>query len=526
VAGETVRLTSERRWWRTGLAAATVAILCGLILVQVSRAPETYPWGDTAITSITTLRAARGNLATGAYSRFLWNHPGPLLYQMLAPFYRLSGNREITIKWTVLILNVGALAGLLSVVARPAAFLSLMIALALAPLIYREQRLLFWAWNPIVPLLPMAFATALSARIAAGRLAFLPLFCAIASFAVQTHVGFAPVVLSLSATMIIMLAWRLSRRRFAPAKGEIARSILIAGAVAALLWAVPVVHELTTSDRNLSALVRFFSTTPPPARGWGTTFGIAANQMIGPLAPGWKLTTDIEAPSDASWPIVTAAAIQFPLLLGAGVLAFRRGAVFEGAFALTVLMASVAGVLAVHAIVGPVSDYLVIWLAVLGALNLASIVSEALHIGLDVERRSRVWRWILVAYTLAAAMLGSTRLVGKHATDARSNIVPTLTASLERYCRQEGIDRPLLRFRGPAWQVAVGMVLQFYKAGRPIALPDETLFLVGDPFRATGRESGEFYLMTMDDTALPADITRHLWVTTYGSYRLVRLFRE
>jgi hypothetical protein len=32
--------------------------------------------------------------------------------------------------------------------------------------------------------------------------------------------------------------------------------------------------------------------------------------------------------------------------------------------------------------------------------------------------------------------------------------------------------------------------------------------------------------MTMDDTALPADITRHLWVTTYGSYRLVRLFRE
>lgn len=496
------------------------------MLVQVSRAPETYPWGDTAITSIATLRAVRGDLATGAYSRFHWNHPGPLLYQMLAPFYRLSGNREISIKWTVLFLNLGALAGLLTVVERPAAFLSLLIALALAPLVYREQRLLFWAWNPIVPLLPVAFATALSARIAAGRLAFLPLLCAVGSFAVQTHVGFAPIVLSLSATMLVILAWRRSRRRFAPARREVARSILISGAVTALLWAVPVVHELTTSDRNLSALVRFFSTTPPPARGWGTTFAIAANQMVGPFAPGWKLTTDIEAPSDASWPMVTAAAIQFPLLVGASVLAFRRGAVFEGAFALTALMASVAGVLAVRTIVGPVSDYLVIWLAVLGALNLASIVSEALQIPLDVERRSGAWRWLLVAYTIAAAMLGSTRLVGKHATDARSNIVPTLAASLERYCRQEGISRPLLRFSGPAWQVAVGMVLQFYKADRPIAVSDETLFLVGDPFKATGRESGEFYLMSMDDTAFPGDVRRHVWVTTYGSYRLVRVFRE
>ena len=116
-----MRLTIERRRWRTSLAAATVAILFGLMLVQVSRAPETYPWGDTAITSITTLRAARGDLATGAYSRFHWNHPGPLLYQMLAPFYRLTGNREISIKWTALILNIGALAGLLTVVARPAA---------------------------------------------------------------------------------------------------------------------------------------------------------------------------------------------------------------------------------------------------------------------------------------------------------------------------------------------------------------------------------------------------------------------
>ena len=521
-----MRLTLGRRGLRTSLVAASVIIALGLLLVQIARAPETYPWGDTAITSITTLRVADGSLSTGAYSRFHWNHPGPLLYQVLAPLYELSGHREISIKWTVLMLNIGALAGLLTVVARPAPLLSIFIALALAPLVYREQRLLFWAWNPIVPLLPMALATALSARIATGTLGLLPLFCAVGSFAVQAHVGFAPVVLSLSATMMAGLAWRISRQQFAPAKKEIGRVILLSAAVMAALWAVPVVHEFSTSDRNLWKLVQFFFTTPRPEREWGTTFAIMANQLVGPLTRGWEVTTNVEAPSNAAWPILAAAAVQFPLLAGASVRAFRRGASFHGAFALTALIASGVGLLAVRAIVGPVSDYLVVWLAVLGALNLAAIASEALHLVVASPGRSRAWRWMLVAYTIAAAVLGGTRLVGKQAADARSTIVRTLATDLEHYCRREGIDRPLLRFSGPAWQVAVGVVLQFYKGRRAIALPDETLFLVGDPFKATGREPGEFYLMFQDETALPAGVTRHEWLTTHASYRLVRVFRD
>jgi hypothetical protein len=211
---------------------------------------------------------------------------------------------------------------------------------------------------------------------------------------------------------------------------------------------------------------------------------------------------------------------------GASLAAFRRGASFQGAFALMALTASGAGLLAVRAIVGPVSDYLVVWLVVLGALNLAAIAAEAFHLVSGSDRPFRSWRWMLVAYTIAAAVLGGTRLVGKHAADARSTIVRTLATDLERYCQQEGIDRPLLRFSGPAWQVAVGIVLQFYKERRPIALPDDVVFLVGDPFTATGRESGELYLMLQDDTAFPEHVTRHAWVTTFGGYRLVRVFRE
>jgi hypothetical protein len=506
--------------------AIGAAILLALLVVQIRRAPETYPWGDTATTSIYTLRAARGNLAIGAYSRFHWNHPGPLLYQLLAPLYVLSGQREISIKWTVLMLNIGVLAGLLAVVWRPAPLLSVLIALAFIPLLYREQRLLFWAWNPIVPLLPFAFATALSARIGAGSVSLLPLFCGVASLIVQTHVGFAPLIAGLAGTMTALVAWRMSRHQIALPTRDVVRSIAIGGAVLIALWAVPFAHELENYPGNLRVIFEFFRTAPRQPLSFGTVFGIVASQLVGPYAPGWELTT-AEASAMTSWPTVVLAAIQFPLLAAVSIRAFRRGAFFAAAFALTCLAVSLAGFIAVRSVVGPVSDYLIVWLAVIGALNVAAIASEALHVFLpSLGVRRRLCRWVLVAYVIVATAIGGSRLIGKHSADARSMVVRPLATELERYCRTEGIERPLLRFSGPSWQVAVGMVLQFYKERRQIALADDMVFLVGDPFKSTGRETAEFYLMLQSESVLPDNVTRHVWVTTSASYRLVRVFRE
>jgi hypothetical protein len=445
----------------------------------------------------------------------------------LAPLYVLSGQREISLKWTVLILNMAALAGLLTLVGRRAPLLGVCIALGLAPLLYREQRLLFWAWNPIVPLLPFAFAIALSVGLATGTVALLPLFCATASFIVQTHVAFAPLVLSLVATSGAGLAWRLSRPQSGQERRELFRNASIAAIVLAALWAVPVAHEFSSSQGNLATLLEFFRASPRPARDWDTAFAISANQLLGSFMSQWQVTTTIEAPATAHWPTLAVAALQFPLLLVAGIRALRRGASFEGTFALTLLIASAIGLWAVAAIVGPVSDYLVIWLTVLGALNCAAIVNEAVHVFGAVPRdQHRPLRWVLVVYTVGVAVLGATRLVGKHAADARSIPVSVLTASLEEYCRREGIERPLLRFSGPAWQMAVGVVLQFYKDRRPIAVPDEVVFLVGDPFEPTGHEPAEFYVMLADETAFPQGVSRHVWLTTFASYRLVRVFRD
>src|SRR6187402_2360850 len=92
------------RWLLLVLCAGGAAIVAR----SVATAPDTYPVADTATTSLYALRAARGELQVGSYSRFGWNHPGPLLYQLPAGPYELSGRREIALKWTALAINLAS----------------------------------------------------------------------------------------------------------------------------------------------------------------------------------------------------------------------------------------------------------------------------------------------------------------------------------------------------------------------------------------------------------------------------------
>jgi hypothetical protein len=448
-----------------------------------------------------------------------------LLYELLAPLYAASGYREVSIKWTMMGLNLAALAGLLIVVRARAPMLGITVPLALVPLINREQRLFFWAWNPVAPLLPLALTIGVAAAVAAGDVSLLPLLCAVISFIVQAHVGFVPPVLLVVLTSFCLLTWQLLRHRISATPRQVAWSIAASMGVLLTLWALPLGHELKTPSGNLRAITEFFLTSPRQAHSWRAVFVIFANQFIGPLTPTWELTTG--AASEAiSWPVVMFAAVQLPLLLIVSVRAFRREAIYEGAFAALSLVAASAGVVAIGSIVGSVADYLIIWIAVIGALSLASIAAEALQtVGASSLARGSGWRWVLAAYLVSVAVVSGMRLADKHETEARSVTTRRLAEELDTYCRANGLDRPLLRFSDAGSDAAAGVLLQYYKQSRPIAVPDEWLFLVGDPFKSNGRETSEFYLMKEEEGALPDGVTNHIWLTNYGSHRLIRLFR-
>jgi hypothetical protein len=482
-----------------------------------ARAPETYPVADTATTSLSTLRAIRGDLAVGSYSRFGWNHPGPLLYQALAVPYAASGRREMALKWAALGLNALSLTGLLLVAGRRSTVLALAIALALTPLLWREQRLLFSAWNPFVPVLALGCAVAAAADLAGGagwRTRSAPaLLVAALSFCVQAHAGLV------IPAAICALAALVGLRRDASRPG-----VALAIAIGLAVWATPLVAELRDRPGNLASMTAFLLDGSLPRGTWGRALPAAAYMTLGPVIPSWVVLYD-EVPRVVPAWILPA----FALLVagtGAGALvAHRAGRRFEAAFAAIAAVASLGVVIAARGVVGPLSDYLLLWAPGIGALDLAAVLAAVAPARLRARLDARLSPGVLaLAVVTAWTVIGGMRLVAKHAEQARDTTVRALASDLQAYCQARGLARPLLGFGGEtAWQELAGVVLQFDKIDRPIAVDDAALYLVGRAFARTGREDATFYLMPTTGAGLPPDAGRTDWVTTRGAYRIVRL---
>jgi hypothetical protein len=523
--------------------ALIVAIAAAALLVVAAAstrsALETYPVADTATTSISTLQAARGTLAVGSYSRFGWNHPGPLLYQLLAGPYELSGRREIALKWTALAINLVSLAGVLLIAGRRAPALAAAIAVALVPLLWREQRLLFSAWNPFVPVLALACGIAAAADLASGagwrsRLG-LTWLVATLSFCVQAHAGL--IVPAAVSTLAAAVGLRRAAGPVGAASSSatwhaVRRGLWPAACVAAALWAVPFIAEVRHWPGNLAAMGAFLVDGTHSRGGWSRAAAGAAYMTLGPILPSWVVLYDEVPHTLPAW-VLWIFVLLVAAVAVAAVRAHRRGRPFEAAFAGISALTSVAVVVAARGVVGPLSDYLLLWATAVGALDLA-VIGAACGSAIAAARAPQVSFPRAAAFVragglagvcvLAWAVIGGMRLVGKHAEQARDTTVRALSADLQAYCRARAIARPLLAFGGEtAWQEAAGIVLQFDKADRPIAVEDSALYLVGRPFARTGREDATFYLMPVANATLPANAGRTEWVTTRGAYRIVRL---
>jgi hypothetical protein len=175
---------------RICLAAAAGVVAAVLVAALFLRGePDSYPVGDGAVLEIYTLHAAKGQLTVGPYSRFGWNHPGPMYFYGLAPAYLLSAHREESQLISVLAANLVAIGIMLLVAARYGGW-PYVIALMFWFIVYymRPSGQHFWDfgdllssnWNPHAPLLPFALLIVLAAALSAGHLAVLPVLMAVA----------------------------------------------------------------------------------------------------------------------------------------------------------------------------------------------------------------------------------------------------------------------------------------------------------------------------------------------------------
>lgn len=210
--------------WMAGAAALVVIAILSASAMMRSKAP-TVSVGDEALLEIYTLHAARGALRVGAYSRFLWNHPGPSLFYLFAPGYVLSGYREDSLFATTLICNVAAFAVLLWLLRKYGGnSLSLAAACWFVVLVCHTGHGAGWdfgdwlgsSWNPHAPMVPLALLIALSASVGAGAAVALPAMVAVASFVVQAHIGLAPVSFAVVGVAVGLFVLAFVTRRAPP----------------------------------------------------------------------------------------------------------------------------------------------------------------------------------------------------------------------------------------------------------------------------------------------------------------------
>jgi hypothetical protein len=176
------------------------------------------------------------------------NHPGPLLFDLLAVPVRLFPHGS-GVAVGVTMIHIAALVALAWCSRRLLgnAGASVVMAVAASFLWSMGSEAWFEVWQPVVPMLPFLLALVSLWALAAGvDVAAIPAVVA-TSFAVQTHGSYlllGPVL------VLIAIAWRFT----APGRPVLSRRALIAsGAVVAVVWLQPLIDQAFGTG-NLSSL--------------------------------------------------------------------------------------------------------------------------------------------------------------------------------------------------------------------------------------------------------------------------------
>jgi hypothetical protein len=170
------------------------------------------------------------------------NNPGPLLYDALAIPVKIGGGAGLAIG--VALINIVAIGGIALIAQRLAGPRAVVAAMAAAAGLgwAMGSELLFEPWQPHSLLFPFLCFLMMVWALACGDLAVLPWAVGVASFIVQTHVGYALLVPALGAWGAAVAGARLWRARQGDAstwpqlRRRAWRQLVVAGVVGIACW--------------------------------------------------------------------------------------------------------------------------------------------------------------------------------------------------------------------------------------------------------------------------------------------------
>jgi hypothetical protein len=497
-------------------AAVVLAPALALVLGTAAspKAPPFFPHGDHAVLEIYTRLAASGDQRLGPYSRFHFHHPGPALFYLSLPVYEAAGRSHEGLKLAALVINSLSVFGLLWLARRFAGlggYLATGVGLA-AFMTWWGPAGILSNWNPTVAVLPFGLALLAWAGVGAGHWILLPLAVFASSFAVQTHVGCAPVTLALAtASLAIAVAPPIRRALRIPSVPPRAwlRPGLAACIVAGVLWALPLAEERDPAGGNLSRILEVSRRDPSRHPSWS-----GAVQALAENAAPFLMGSDPTPEGSRGLFLVLAGGLGAAL-----VLARRAGSAMGVALSMVTLAGMAAAVYSTTRIPGGAQPYLFGWMSMLG---LGALIATA--VGFAAAPRTSDPRLVRFASVLAVAVVALLSALATRAAWAQARPPPTppdptsewvrlLAEPSVPFLRASGTRRFLVEVERPVPRaVAVGLLLALDKAGVRFAVSPF------GPFHFEGRMAPD----GSEDAVLSVAGENSAWTDRKGARMLAR----
>jgi hypothetical protein len=460
-------------------AVALVAVVAAPIVVGASAlvGQRWLPLSDWA--SLTYRVSQVGTADTplvGPYSFHGWAHPGPLLYWLAAPLYRLTGGDPRSLLWSGAVLNLAVVAALAAVAWRRGRWpLLLAVMLLVTALLHGfGPEVVLDVWNPYVPLLPFLLAVLLAWDAALGRPRALPAAAVAATFAVQAHLAFLPLV---AAVAVWYLGWtRWGGRVVPPPAGENGgapppgrpagerRALRLAALVTGVLWLPPLLDALVDlhNPANVARSLVHHRVTVGP---------LDALAVVGRyVRPDGRWVRGSDAVVYLSPRSVDAVFLVLAVAVVAGCLAVarRRRLVDVAALSTLTLVLLLVSVPATSQLLAPTMPYLAEWLKLVGGLVWFTAGWTAWRAAVPAIRSAPARRLAaagVAVVVLVAAAAGADRAAGVKPPHGAE---PELLAALRDGWRSEldpgatyrveVLDEPFAHFDGLVyWMVEDGL---------------------------------------------------------------------
>jgi hypothetical protein len=286
---------TDRRRWLVPVSAVLIAIT-PLLLATVR--PLQRGWIAIGDNGLILMRAhdvgTRNHPLLGTWTSASLvagrniNNPGPLWFDVLAPFVRLGGP-NVGLAIGVMVANMAAIAGAAWAAHRVGGQRALVIVCALSAGLAWSMgsELLFDAWQPHAMILPFWALLVMCWGLGAGDLLMAPFVVGIASLLVQTHLSFVYAVAVVGGAAVALAAvghrWPTSFGAGSTRPARLDRTGLATAIVLVAAWIQPLINQVAGEGNLANLLATSRSETDKLGAGLGVR--IAASVLA--LPPWW-----------------------------------------------------------------------------------------------------------------------------------------------------------------------------------------------------------------------------------------------